>query len=253
VGREYPKFGQQTPPNTPKQCAAAYYIIQHAAAKDSPYKKLKTDLAGCCDACSKENTDQDDIKCKIYTHNSLLGTCSLHSTANFSTIRPAITSSSGFYSGTGVKAFVERATGELSDLMNGTWYSTQKGGECKEGQAIGRDCWWRVLKQQRQVNSTCVNDNMIAKVVARRPACFDACSKPHDQQSECWIGCLFETLVGNASAGVKPTPRELIVEAFESSFTERDPEAGGCPDVPDCPEPCLPPCWGVPKGTPCKH
>ena len=25
----------------------------------------------------------------------------------------------------------------------------------------------------------------------------------------------------------------------------------GCPPVPDCPDPCLPPCWAVPEGDPC--
>ena len=130
----------------------------------------------------------------------------------------------------------------------------QEVGRCKApGDVLGRDCWWREVQQQAQVNATCVNDRMIRAVVAQREgACFDGCAAPDDQGSDCWIQCFFETLVGNTTTAppVPPTPRALIVGAFEAAF---DTSAGGCPAVPDCPSPCLPPCWGVPAGSPCSH
>jgi hypothetical protein len=46
--------------------------------------------------------------------------------------------------------------------MNGTWYSTQRKGQCTHpSQVIGKDCWWREVEQTRMINATCVNDNMI--------------------------------------------------------------------------------------------
>ena len=137
----------------------------------------------------------------------------------------------------------------LSACFAGTWYSTQEAGRCKPGQVVGKDCWWREIEQTAQVNASCVNDFMIHKVMARRKgACLDQCPNPTDEDSDCFIRCLFETLVGNSSASppLPPTPREVIVDAFEAAFAP-----GGCTQVPDCPKPCLPPCWGVPKDNPC--
>ena len=134
-------------------------------------------------------------------------------------------------------------------LLAGTWFSTQEPGECKPGQVVGKDCWWREVKQTAQVNASCVNEFMINKVKAQRQGeCFDLCPHPTDDASDCFIRCLFETLTGNATASppLPPTPRQVIIDAFEAAFAP-----GGCPPVPDCPKPCLPPCWGVSEGKPC--
>ena len=57
---------------------------------------------------------------------------------------------------------LQRAAGQLSEIMNGTWYSTQRKGQCTHpSQVIGKDCWWREVEQTRMINATCVNDNMI--------------------------------------------------------------------------------------------
>ena len=179
----------------------------------------------------------------------------LHGETSFADLGPALFSSTGFFSGLGLSAYVQKAAGQLSEIMNGTWYSTQAAGECTEpGDVLGKDCWWRVIEQTRAVNATCVNDNMIAAIVAQRKgACFDDCASPTDESSDCWIRCFFETIVGNTSATppLPATSKALIIGAFEASFASDDAAKGGCPDVPPCGDPCLPPCWGVPKGTPC--
>jgi hypothetical protein len=43
---------------------------------------------------------------------------------------------------------------------------------------------------------------------------------------------------------VKPMNLALVTQSFEQAFST-------CQAVPDCPDPCLPPCWGVPAGQPC--
>ena len=87
----------------------------------------------------------------------------------------------------------------------------------------------------------------------RQPSCFKDCPRPNDQNSDCWVQCLFETIVGNAtkSPPLPPTPKAVIVRAFEQSFESDSPAKGGCADVLPCPEPCHPPCWAVPDGDPC--
>lgn len=100
------------------------------------------------------------------------------------------------------------------------------------------------------MNATCVNDNMLKNIMAQRPDCVSACPEPTNTKSPCYIQCLFETLVGNKSA-VPPVPatsKDLIIDAFEAAF---DPSV--CPPVPDCPDPCYPPCWAVEPGTPCDN
>jgi len=154
-----------------------------------------------------------------------------------------------------LKQYVGWAAGQLGRMLNGTWYSTRKAGQCKVGQQIGKDCWWRETEQPRVVNATCVNDNMVRAVQSRQPSCFKDCPRPNDQTSDCWVQCLFETMVGNAtkSPPLPPTPKAVIVRAFEQSFESDSPAKGGCADVLPCPEPCTPPCWAVPDGDPCRN
>ena len=37
------------------------------------------------------------------------------------------------------------------------------------------------MQQVRNVNASCVNNNMVNRVVERRPECFNACPNPSDQ------------------------------------------------------------------------
>lgn len=127
------------------------------------------------------------------------------------------------------------------------WYSTQAVGHCRPGEVVGRDCWWRIVEEKRNVNSSCVNDKMLDSISAKNPGCFDACPQPANRESDCWLRCLFATISGNGTApGIS---REDAVAPFQEAFA--DPKDGGCPSVPPCPEPCLPECWAVQPGQAC--
>ena len=119
----------------------------------------------------------------------------------------------------------------LADLLNGTWYSTQASGECAPGKRPGDgSCWWRTVSNTRTVNSTCVNDNVIATVQATSPDCWKACPQPTNTSSLCWVTCLFATLSGNATEHKAPMSKAAILEPFDRSFATNDPSEGGCPD-----------------------
>ena len=82
-----------------------------------------------------------------------------------------------FFSGSGVAATVGRATAQMADILNGTWYSTQASatpprasaipaagqchwystqaaGKCNTtSDVLGRDCWWREVSQLAAVSA----------------------------------------------------------------------------------------------------
>eukprot|EP00658_Telonema_sp_P-2_P061336 TRINITY_DN50042_c0_g1_i1.p1 TRINITY_DN50042_c0_g1~~TRINITY_DN50042_c0_g1_i1.p1 ORF type:complete len:396 (-),score=75.78 TRINITY_DN50042_c0_g1_i1:425-1612(-) len=116
----------------------------------------------------------------------------------------------------------------LACLLDGTWYSTRAEGECK-GTAVGDGCWWRLAATHRTVNSTCVDDRVIEAVRSERPGCWGGCPQPHNRTTACWLDCLFETMLGNASAGVPAMDRNQLVSPFLAAFLP--PEQGGCPDI----------------------
>lgn len=261
VGREFPKFGKPLPPaGFPAKCSEDFYPIEGYANSNSRtvYKTMESVSHGdCCGACAQGN-DAREGTCGSYTYTPSSatdpysnGTCILHGHTSNDDLSPAHGSHTGWFQGDDTKNFVETASMSLSNIMNGSWYSTQEAGMCHAGQTVGEDCWWKVIEQKRSVNATCVNDRMIDKVVSSSANgdCFNDCADPKDQNSACWIHCFFETIIGNASKTppLPATKRELILDAFEAAFDATD----GCPEVPECPEPCLPPCWGVPAGDPC--
>ena len=59
--------------------------------------------------------------------------------------------------------------------MNGTWFSTQRAGQCgPEGR--GKHCWWRIAETKRTVNQSCVDQRVIDAVkTARGSGCWDQC------------------------------------------------------------------------------
>lgn len=50
----------------------------------------------------------------------------------------------------------------------------------------------------------CVNDQVIAPVLARNQSCFNACPQPTNRSSDCWITCVFSGLLGDDSIGAPP-------------------------------------------------
>jgi len=119
--------------------------------------------------------------------------------------------------------------GELGCLMDGNWYSTQKAGQCS-GKVVDVNCWWRLAETHRTVNSTCVDDRIVAAVQKRRPECWEVCPQPTNRSSACYLSCLFETMLGNATQGLKPMTKIELVEPFVTAFRAPVHE-GGCPAV----------------------
>eukprot|EP00040_Diaphanoeca_grandis_P040022 m.260964 g.260964 ORF g.260964 m.260964 type:complete len:572 (+) comp40978_c0_seq1:110-1825(+) len=121
---------------------------------------------------------------------------------------------------------------ELACVMNGTWYSTAAPGLCEDG-VLTDDCWWFVAETKRTVNASCVDGNVVKAVEARRPACWQNCTgvDATNSSSACFLSCLYETLLGNKTTGLKPMSREEIVAPFLHSFESADVHNGGCPDV----------------------
>ena len=71
----------------------------------------------------------------------------------------------------------------LACLMNGTWYSTQKEGECGPG-GRSQDCWWRVAETKRTVNQSCVDARVVDAVrKARGEACWQGCGAQANNQT----------------------------------------------------------------------
>eukprot|EP00040_Diaphanoeca_grandis_P010396 m.53178 g.53178 ORF g.53178 m.53178 type:complete len:422 (+) comp21720_c0_seq1:66-1331(+) len=199
-----------------------------------PYGKPETGLSetDCCSKCSSLGK-----LCKAYGYDYASSTCSPFLVILGTT--PHAGGSLGFLdTSTGIEKQLQKQTGQLASIFNGTWYSTQAAGECQPGQQIGDgDCYWRVVNMTRNVNASCVNTNLINAAIAVRPACWSACPQPNNITSECWISCLFDTVAGNSDKGIPPMKKEVLVAAFENSFAP----SGGCPQVPPCPSPCVPP------------
>jgi hypothetical protein len=80
------------------------------------------------------------------------------------------------------------------------------------------------------VNASCVNARVVGAVRARRPACWQACpvGQGHNQSSACWLDCFFDTVLGNASSGLRPMHKTELVAPFLQAFASKDPSNGGC-------------------------
>jgi hypothetical protein len=125
-------------------------------------------------------------------------------------------------------------------MLNGTWYSTRHEGQCAPGQELGKDCWWRVKETINTVNATCVNNRLVANVQTKRPACWQGCPQPKNISSDCFIECLFETMIGNETSTpvVQPMAPADIIAPFVKAFAKE--AEGGCPVVHVTPKPPTP-------------
>ena len=68
------------------------------------YRTLKASLDDCCSACTSDNAHNKP--CELYTR-SFWGECSLYTNVSFSNLKPSVGSSSGYFSGAGISAYVQ--------------------------------------------------------------------------------------------------------------------------------------------------
>merc|ERR1719424_1400208 len=119
---------------------------------------------------------------------------------------------------------------KLGCFMDGTWYSTQGAGMCKDNDPR-EACWWRLVETKRTVNQTCVDKAVVNAVKKRRPSCWEACpgTTGTNITQPCYLDCLFTTILGNATQHVAPMKAAEVAAAFTSAFAPE--EQGGCPTV----------------------
>jgi hypothetical protein len=112
------------------------------------------------------------------------------------------------------------------------WYSTPAEGQCAEGEPLGTNgCTWRLVSTLKYANATCVDEKADAAVEAHGKVCFDTCPKPLDRNTDCYLDCYRNTLMGDASQNLTRVPTEKIVQPWVNAFTSSDPKQGGCPHV----------------------
>lgn len=219
----------------PAVCKADHFSqFMGYVPKGIPLGKSSTESeGGCCGLCNKYGK-----LCKGYGYTYATQQCQLFGL--ILTFTPTPGTSLGFIEsgGTNFSRQLGQQTAALAKSLNGTWYSTQAAGECGPGQTVGDGCYWRVVNMTSNVNSSCVNDNLVKAAVAYNQSCWSGCPQPTNMSSPCWVKCLFDVVAGNTDSGQKPMPPHLIVSAFEASFDSSS--LNGCPQVPPCPAPCHP-------------
>ena len=216
TGHSYPP----SPPGVCEKCAAKSAsvkaacpkqdMIAHTCSEDFDSCELAIATAGCS---TQPNMGAQCIKCALSAKNTAAleaANCSAHYLSY---------ACSGHHHHSWVS-------------LGGFWYNTQAEGEC-QGSATPGDsskCSWKA-KPIKYCNESCVNVNVDGAVVAAGKKCFDGCAQPLVSNSTCYLNCYRTTLSGNTSA-TPPThgmARKDILAPWLLSFTEDDPEKGGCP------------------------
>lgn len=112
----------------------------------------------------------------------------------------------------------------VSKIVGGTWYSTQASGHC--GRPNASECQWRVVAERKTVNASCTNANLLSAVQSANPSCFSGCSDPKNITTDCFITCVYNTVIDG-----KVTADELEA-AWLQGFRSEDPLKGGCKALP---------------------
>jgi hypothetical protein len=124
----------------------------------------------------------------------------------------------------------------VANLGNGystnIWYETPAKGECAEGEPLGTNgCTWRLISTLKYANATCVDEKADAAVERHGHVCFDECPKPLNRNTDCYLDCYRNTLMGDASQNITRMPPASMIDAWVHAFTSDDPSDGGCPHV----------------------
>lgn len=79
-------------------------------------------------------------------------------------------------------------------------------------------------------NSTCVNVKADAAVEEHGKTCFNSCPHPLDRNTDCYLDCYRNTLLGDASMNISKPPPSLLVDPWRAALEKPESE-GGCPEV----------------------
>lgn len=186
---------------TPAMAAAAELPMQHAAPAGSCVPAI------CNERKTKANCS-DTFSCEWQSGKCILG---------------------GGHQQTEVQVW----RSALDDALHGHWYSSQSVSEAVPG-TTGQPTW-RIAKVEAVKNKSCVDDAMVGEVLTQNASCFTKCGPAVKKTSDCYIRCLFGSLLGNQSTGQAPLGGSLNVTghrlhaAFTSAFAAES--AGGCPEL----------------------
>lgn len=127
----------------------------------------------------------------------------------------------------------------------GFWYSTLQEGQCKNTSEPG-GCSWKALSL-KTVRASCLSDVLASSVESHdESGCFQGCG-PRNKTSPCWIGCFFDTLLGEGARHsehdeLKGMDRTDIEKSWNSAFLPK--EEGGCEEV-QIPNSWIPPLFDL--------
>lgn len=188
----------------------------------STWKLLKnSNESECCSVC---NTPA----CAGFNFDNVTKSCRLISSSNYDWRQKGggkdnITTGYKFHQG----------AGHISPgIFGGYWYSMPAAGECHGNQTIENgDCTWRVIKDYKHVNRTCVNGKIDKLVEDYGASCFKKCKEPTNPKTECYASCFAQVFNGNTTANLNAISPEKVLNAFYQTFESDNVADGGCPPV----------------------
>ena len=180
----------EQPEDWPRTCGADA-VEGHAnlGLNTSDYKPFRSLSRSTMDACCK--TMHEVTRATAFAYKREENTCGLYhmrdgadwsatfydpnSVVGFKTSGPPACNCSRMYKTVGRNSLPKGANGIP---LAGEWYSVPAGGECKTGQQLGDDgCTWRLLRERKQINATCMYARIDTQVERHGLPCFNACTK----------------------------------------------------------------------------
>lgn len=112
------------------------------------------------------------------------------------------------------------------------WYSTTKDAQCPEGKPLGTNgCSWRLVATVGYKNASCIDSWADRAVESHGRRCFQKCPHPLDKNTNCYLDCYRNTLMGDASQNLTRMPPASFLKPWKHAMQEDDPAKGGCPKI----------------------
>ena len=92
-------------------------------------------------------------------------------------------------------------------------------------------CTWRLLETRKYVNATCVDLKADLAVEIHGKRCFDRCPQPLNRNTDCYLDCYRNTLMGDPYQNLTAIEPEKMIVPWKRAFEKDDPSEGGCPPI----------------------
>jgi hypothetical protein len=267
IGRGTPpnSGGSRMPPAYPPQCAGGYEPVTCIDAKDGskPYKTLSawSFASAASMGCQTCEADQACTGWRSLDNRTVeLFDTKLTETQDAG-CAAAYKEASHHHGGGPSWYGLSNLGGCTADGCTNVWYSTTEAGQCADGAPLGTDgCSWRLVEERKYANATCVDNKADKAVEVHGKPCFDKCPQPLNKNTDCYLNCYRNTLMGDAAQNLTAVEPALIIAPWKNAFATDDPAKGGCPPVkpsvgplptpPPTPAPPTPPTPPTPPPTP---